>query len=56
MTNRVQKTIIKNLVIEQKNAQKRAAQKTLEELPTQEEKDEAKRIFSALRINYMEEL
>lgn len=55
MTNRVQKTIIKNLVREQQNAQTRAAQKTLKELQTQAEKEEAKRIFAALHINYTEE-
>lgn len=55
MTNRVQKTIIKNLVREHQNAQTRAAQMTLKELPTQAEKDEAKRIFSALHINYTDE-
>lgn len=53
MTNRVQKTIIKNLVREQQNAQTRAAQKTLKELSTQAEKEEAKRIFSAMKINFL---
>ena len=54
MNNNVQKTIIKNLLEAQRNAPKRAAEKTMLELKTENERETAKRIFSAFGVNLSE--